>query len=647
MLSKKMKYRSSIFIFIFLSFPLFLISQNKVHKKALKFQETAFDYFSHNDTAKARIFAIKAIEKDSLYAAPQVLLGNIYEMHGQIRQAVQSYKRATKIDSVNYPDLLYVIAELELKLKMFDASISYISKYLSLEKKSEIKFEQAEQLLKTVKFRQHAYQNPVAFNPRNLGTVLNSKNDEYVNSLSTDERTMYLTIKSDLGTEPQGRKRFAENIYETRLDSLNWMHPREVFFGDKPMYGAGAASVSPNNRYLFFTACNQQNGLGSCELYYAKINDGKFSEARSLGNIVNSASWDSQPCFSSDGEHLFFASKRKGGYGGSDIWIAELDKNGNFQAPQNAGSVINTSGDEMAPLIHYDAKTLYFSSNGRIGMGGFDLFMSRKLENDSWQEPKNLGYPVNTEKDEINLIVAPNGLSAYISSDQYRGSGGFDIYQFELSEPFRPDPVTYIRGVVYDSKTGEKLAAEVELTTVSSGEILSRSVSDEENGDFLMALPIGEMIAFNVSKTGYLFFSENYDLNSKGSKAEPVQIRIPLKRIVAGEILILNNIFFDTDQFDLKETSFPELDKLIRIMAENKNLCIEISGHTDNVGSRDYNLELSEKRAKAVVDYLVKNGVNQQRLNYRGMGFEQPIKTNETEYGRSKNRRTEVRILKN
>jgi outer membrane protein OmpA-like peptidoglycan-associated protein len=530
-------------------------------------------------------------------------------------------------------------------LKNFDAAIKDLSKYLNLGIANEQEQREAEQLKLIAEFRINAYQNPVQFKPENLGQKVNSSNDEYVNSLSTDEQSMYLTIKSKVVDEIQNAPAYVEKIYQTQLDSLNWADPKIVIFGDQIIDGAGGASVSPNNRYLFFTACNKEDSKGGCDLYYSKIIDGKPSDAKNLGSVVNSGSWDSQPCFSSDGKSLFFASKRPGGYGGADIWISELDKNGNFTNPQNAGSIINTSGDEMAPLIHYDATTLFFSSNGLIGMGGYDLFVSKYSADGNWSEPENLGYPVNTDRDEMNLIVAPDGLAAYISSDQPNGFGGFDIYKFGLNEAVRPNPVTYVKGLVYDAETGEKLNAMVELVRPETGELFTRSESELETGAFLVALPMDQMISLNVDKKGYLFYSDHFNTNSKSSKADPVEIQIPLKKLKPGEIMVLNNIFFETNQFELMESSFPELNKLVAFLNENPSIRIEISGHTDTIGTIDYNNELSEKRAKAVYDYLISRGFEPLRMKYKGFGFTKPVDTNDTESGRSKNRRTEIKIL--
>lgn len=645
MFFKKMKYQVLMLTFIFSVFSNCIYGQHQVNKKALRFQELSVIHFRQGDTINAFDFALEAIKKDSLYATPWVMLGNIYEEQKQHKRAIQSYSRALDLDPDEFPDLFYVLGELELEQKDFDNAKIHVKNYLSLDRAKGQKKEIALKLLERIDFRELAYAHPVDFSPINLGDVVNSVHDDYVNSLSTDENSMYLTIKKNLGVDTQNRIRYSENIYQANFYDSSWSAPQLLTFDGEFGYATGGASVSPNNRYLFFTSCNQSRGQGSCDLNYAMIKNGKLTNPNNLGPIVNSSSWDSQPSFSTDGKNLFFASKRPGGYGGSDIWISELDEDGRFQKPYNAGAAINTSADEMAPLIHYDAKTLYFSSNGHLGMGGFDLFMTRKENEGRWTKPKNLGYPLNTGKDEINLIVAPGGKTAFISSDQGGGYGGFDIYQFELANEFRPAAVTYVEGVVFDAESGEKLNAKVELTLLSSGEQFTRTESDKEEGVFLVALPMNQMLGMNVSKQSYLFHSEHYHTLESATKAQPVKVQIPLKKIKPGARIVLNNIFFETDKFELKETSFPELDKLFKLMNDNPELRVEISGHTDAIGGEDYNLMLSERRAKSVFDYLVRKGIVTERMIYVGFGFTMPLDTNETDTGRSQNRRTEIRIL--
>ena len=306
--------------------------------------------------------------------------------------------------------------------------------------------------------------------------------------------------------------------------------------------------------------------------------------------------------------------------------------------PVDLGDSINTKDTEMAPFIHPDDLTLYFTSNGHPGMGGLDLFYSRKDENGFWGKPVNMGYPINTYADEITLVVNAGGDLAYISSDKLGGKGKQDIYSFKLYKEAQPLKVTYFKGIVFNKETKKRLEAKFELIDLTSGKVVIESRSDPVNGEFLVALPTNKDYALNVSKTGYLFYSDHFALKGENSKARPFIRDIPLQEIGIGETVVLKNIFFDTDKYELKPESRSELENLINLLQTNGKIRIEISGHTDNAGTAVYNLTLSKNRAKAVYDYLVEYGISAGRLSYEGYGLTKPIDTNETEQGRANNR---------
>ncbi|NQV03656.1 MAG: OmpA family protein, partial [Bacteroidia bacterium] len=352
-----------------------------------------------------------------------------------------------------------------------------------------------------------------------------------------------------------------------------------------------------------------------------------------------------QPSFSSDGKTLYFASKRSGGKGSSDIWKSELLPTGDWTPPANLGDSVNTTGEEQNPFIHPDDQTLYFASKGHEGMGGLDLFFTRRNPDDSWQAPVNLGYPINTHADEITLIVNSTGDVAYISSDKFGGKGRQDIYSFPLYKEAQPNPVTYLKGIVFDKESGNRLQAYFELTNLERNEVAVQSTSDPIDGSFLVCLSTNRDYALNVSREGYLFYSDNFSLTGIRDQAKPFLKNIPLQPIKVGETVVLKNIFFDTDKYDLKPISYIELEKLLQLLKTNPSIKIEISGHTDIRGSEEHNLELSKNRAKAVLEFLVNNGISYDRLTYDGYGFSMPIDTNETEEGRANNRRTEFRIV--
>jgi outer membrane protein OmpA-like peptidoglycan-associated protein len=326
-----------------------------------------------------------------------------------------------------------------------------------------------------------------------------------------------------------------------------------------------------------------------------------------------------------------------------DIWKSVLTEKGTFSKPVNLGATINTEFDEMSPFIHTDNQTLYFASNGHPGMGDFDLFMSRRnYPAANWQRPINLGYPINTHGVENSLIVASDGKTAYFASDK-SGYGQEDIFWFQLSEDFQAQQVAYVKAKVYDAKSETPLKANIEIVDLATGEVMISSFTYTKTGELFTCLPANTNYAVNVSRDDYLFHSENFEMNDQ-SALQALRLDIPLQRLDRGNAVVLKNIFFDTDAYSLKEESEVELNTLLEFMKNNIDLNIEIEGHTDNVGSQEHNLTLSENRAKEVYSFLVDKGIAANRMTYKGFGDSKPIASNDSETGRAENRRTAFRI---
>ncbi|MBC7422281.1 MAG: OmpA family protein, partial [Ferruginibacter sp.] len=288
---------------------------------------------------------------------------------------------------------------------------------------------------------------------------------------------------------------------------------------------------------------------------------------------------------------------------------------------------------------------LFFNSNGHPGYGKTDLFFSKKLNDSTWSKPENLGYPINTIDDEGSLIVAADGKTAYYASEGIDSKGGLDLYSFQLREDIRPPKTLWVKGKVYDATTKNGLPSSVELTDINSRRLISKVQTDEE-GNYLTTLPVGKEYALNVSRKGYLFFSENYNLDVNSDSIYTANI--PLQPIEAGASVILKNIFFDSKKTDLKPGSMVELDDVVRLMNDNPKLKILISGYTDNVGKPADNLALSNGRALAVVNYLLASQqIAKDRLQYKGFGAAKPIAGNSNENGKALNRRTELSVTSN
>jgi outer membrane protein OmpA-like peptidoglycan-associated protein/Tol biopolymer transport system component len=481
--------------------------------------------------------------------------------------------------------------------------------------------------------RKHVTDNYV-FAPQNAGPEINTAQSEYFPSLTIDSKELIFTrVINDRN----------EDFYSSVQQDDKWQTARPLTGGINTVMNEGAQTISQDGQWVIFTACNRPDGFGSCDLYISYLDDRGWSEASNLGGTINSPQWESQPSLSPDKKDLYFASRRPGGYGGADIYVSHLQPNGKWSTPENLGPQINTSGDDQCPFIHADNQTLYFTSNGWPGYGDDDLFYVRKGPGGDWSTPENLGYPINTINKEGTLFVTTDGNTAWYASDRADSRGGWDIYYFELRESVKPLRTLWVRGRVYDKKTGKGLPSGIELIDLSSGKPVSTLQTDEK-GQYLVTLPIGKDYAFNVNRKNYLFYSDNFML-SREAPDSTYEKDIALQPLEANASVVLNNIFFDLNKFELKPESKAELDKVVLLLQENPTLKIEISGHTDNIGKPADNQVLSNNRAKAVVSYLINSRIAANRLTYKGYGEKQPIDDNNTENGRAKNRRTELKVV--
>ncbi|RMG81089.1 MAG: tetratricopeptide repeat protein [Bacteroidetes bacterium] len=613
------------------------------NKKAAAAFEKARIYYETGKDSEALDELQKALKYDPDFIEAHMVLADIAYDAGNYEMCVKEYLKAIEIDPKFYHNNYYNLAKAYMQLGEYDNAIKYLDFFLNT--KNEIRpvlKEKALQLKANAEFAKYAVEHPVPFEPKNLGENINSEYEEYHPAITADDQMIIFTRKIPFGPAGGARRNYHEDFYYSlRDENGNWRPALNMGPPINTGGNEGAQSISPDGRGLYFTACDRKDGVGSCDLYYAERKGNKWTNPQNIKEI-NSHKWDSQPSMSSDGKTLYFSSSRPGGKGGADIWRAVKNNNGTWGKPENIN--INTPGDEMSPFIHPDGKTLYFASNGLPGMGGFDLYVATLQEDGNFSEPKNLGYPINTAADEHGMIVNAQGNLAYFSSGRSDGYGLLDIYAFELYADARPTSVTYAKGMVYDAVTKKPLSADIELIDLATNEKVVNTRSDELNGGFLVCLPVDKDYALNVRKDGYLFYSENFSLKGHND-SKPYLLEVPLQPISVGKSVVLKNVFFETGKYDLKPESKAELDKLVEFLKNNPDVKIEIGGHTDSMGNDADNQVLSENRAKAVYDYLIRNGVSAERLSYKGYGENQPIASNETEEGRQKNRRTEFKII--
>jgi outer membrane protein OmpA-like peptidoglycan-associated protein len=494
-------------------------------------------------------------------------------------------------------------------------------------------------------WRAKMMEDSLTINLQNMGKNINSAWSEYLPSLTADESELIFTVRrpSDSKTKCLNCKE-EEDFYVSEKINGEWAKRRPLGRPINTSYNEGGQSISPDGKYFVFTGCNRDDGMGSCDLYWSKRIGERWSVPQNFGSPVSTRYWESQPSFSADGKTILFVSNRPGGIGNMDIWQTTMVAEGEFSEPVNIGTPINTMKDETSPFLHPDGVTLYFSSTGHRGMGGEDIFYSVLQGNGTWSEPINVGYPINTVANEFNLVVNAKGDKAFISSNKKGGFGKLDLYWFELPQNLRPLPVTYFKGKIVDSKDNTPLKALFEVIDLKTNKVVITSFSDSLTGEFLVCIPTNSHYALNATKDHYLFYSDNIEIDGEYSKITPYEKDVALKRLELGESIILKNIFFDTDKSDLKPESETELSRILVLMQQNIQMKVEIGGHTDNVGSRDHNAILSERRAKAVFDYLTSKGINAGRMTYKGYGFDKPIVSNDTEENRALNRRTEFTI---
>ncbi len=596
-----------------------------------------------NDFKAAIDYCFKAIEEDSTYVDPYHLLGSILETLHRDSDIIVMYTRLLAVAPNDF-DGYMGRADAEVKrLKYDDAEADYRAAVAL--KGTPAKYHNvAVDRLDKMSYIRYLVAHPVPFNPENLGSNINSTDDEYFPTFTVDGETMYFTRRKLQGTKDfhgMTVENYNEDIMMSTKINGQWSPAQDIPGPiNTPDNNEGAMCIAPDGTYLIYTSCVQ----GNCDLYISFFVDGDWTKPVNMGDPINTRFNEKQTSISADGRTIYFASDRPGGLGGLDLWSSTRDDNWNFGEPVNLGPNINTKLDDQAPFIHPDNQTLYFISLGHKGMGRNDIFYSRRDAFGKWDSAVNLGYPINTPGDEPGLVIDRLGDYAYFSSEREGGYGKLDIYRFKLPKPAKPHPVTYLKAHVTDIETHKPLRANLELIDLETGKSFLKTICSK-NGDVEAVLPGGKDYMVNVSDSAYLFFSDNIPLKNYHLN-NPYLYNIQLKPIKTGQTINLKNVFFPTDGFSLEDKSKSELDKLASFLRTNPKVKLEIGGHTDNTGSPEHNKDLSTRRAKAVYDYLTTSGkIDTKRLSYVGYGDSKPIVPNTTEAGKAKNRRTEVKIM--
>lgn len=623
------------------------------NKKASKAYNLAIQYMNIYDYPNALAELAKAKKADPKFVEPYLLQGNLHLELRQWDKAEAEFEQSFLMNPTFFPAAYYDCAEAELKQGKYEEAKKHFETFLSMKRSATPPrlIDNAERGIESCDFAIKAMANPVAFKPVNMGTSTNSKDCEYFPNVTADDN-MFLFTRNAQTTNPNGiGVRSQEDFYISYKGDDGAWSTAQPLSGINTTTNEGAPSLSADGRYLYFAACEEMDGygggrmgFGSCDIFFTQKVNGQWTRAVNVGAPVNSSAWETQPSFSSDGRTLYYISNRRDGLGNSDIWMCTLNDSGKWGKPMNLGNTINTTGKEEAVFIHPDNQTLYFASDGHIGMGGLDLYMCRRDSLGNWGPPVNLGYPINTFGDESGLIVNGAGNLAYFSSTREGTTGCDDIYYFEIPKPLQPVAVTYMKGKVYDIKTKAPLGASFDLIDLATGKTIVSSMSDPVTGEFLVCIPQNKNYALNVNRAKYLPYSESFWMVESTNPTQPYYMDVPLTPIEVGSPVVLKNVYFDVDKFDLRKESNAELDKMATFLKNNPNLKAEVGGHTDNTGDKKHNQQLSENRAKSVYDYLVAHGVAASRLTYKGYGDTSPLVPNDSPENKQKNRRTELKI---
>lgn len=637
--------RLFILFFILLAVPAAAqVQLSTKSKKAIEFYTQADNYRVRGQFSQAISLLNQAIEKDENFVEAYYRLGLVYMNMRSYTDALKNFEKGLSLtnDLRKQKVFWYDMGEVYVSIGEYEKAMKVLSAFVNNETQNKPKVDRATTLFRSAEFAFKNKDNASAYKQRPLSDTVNSFAMQYFPVLTADQQQLIFTRR--ISNDPNADE---DLVVSKKNPQGRWTTPVSISKNINTRLNEGTCAISADGRNLIFTSCIGREGFGSCDLFESKKIGDDWTEPKNLGPNVNTGAWESQPTLSADGRTLYFVSDRRAGLGRRDIWMSTQDEFGKWTKAVNAGKPINSAFDEISPFIHVNNKTLYFASNGLPGFGGYDLYSVEK-DSTGWSAPKNIGAPINNHDDQFSLFITADGKKGYYSHEEVVSPGSTKSRIFELQIPEESQVKyrsNYVTGIVRDKKTKQVLSANVELINISKNHVESLVQSDSITGEYLIVLTQGAEYALYVNKKQYLFKSLHFNYK-ESFDIQPIVLDIDLEKASIGSTVILNNIFFDLDKYELKDNSITELKKIIRFLTENPKIRVEIGGHTDNSGSVTYNKQLSEKRALAVYNYLITNGIEKSRLTPKGYGPDQPISPNDTEASRKLNRRIEFKIIK-
>jgi len=633
------------------------LDKNQLSKNDLKTYDEAKKEAQNGNLSKSNELFKSFIKKQPSYLEAYYRYATNCIKLKEYKLSESLFRQAISIDPDHEPEAYYSLSlALEGQEKYLEAADlleTYVNKSLAqlstidttnrkvIEAKKD-KIKRSEFKKENLRFMDYAFKNPVPFQPRDLGSGVNSTHSEYTPGLSLDGKSLIFT-----------RVVGNEDFYISLMDSTGTFVKAVPMEGMNTSQNEGAHAISADGKYIILTACDRRDSYGSCDLYYSSYENGKWNNAINMGHVVNSAAWDSQPTLSADGRTLYFSSRRLGTLGASDIWKTWRNERNAWVTPVNIGANINTEGDDQSPFLHPDGNTLYFRSDGRPGMGDFDIYFSRFNDStETWRPPVNIGYPINTKGDDGALIVSLDGTKAIFATDMnfetmVKGNN-LNLVAFDLYPEARPMPTTYVKGNVISEESQLSLASSIKILNLKSKKVIYQTLTGKD-GFFMSGIPTGDIYACIAEAPGYQYQAIKFDL-SDSIYYKPYKLKISLKKLVKPvtkteeKVTVLQNIFFKSGSAELLKESDTELDLLYQMLVSLPDANVHIIGHTDDIGNDQDNFLLSQNRAKSIATALVNRGITSTRITTEGKGESIPVADNKTDEGRKLNRRTEFII---
>lgn len=638
---------------LFAAFSVFAIAQpgpialgttcNPDEQSPARAVSKAMQSIKNKDYPTAKVQLSGALRQDPNDLHALYLRGELSIRMRQLPVAAASWRMLVDKCPSYKPDVLFFLSTIYASLGEDELAVRYAEKFLEQPERERGYDVEANKMLESVRLKLNFKENPVPYDPKPAKGV-NTRFDEYLAALSPDGTQLFFTRRSkkvDKYAGPAGTAREVEEftwatlLPHAMLEVVNFTEGEVLTSPFNQNYNEGAPSITADNRTLVFASCevDPKTGEQMCDLFYTTFSHGYWNGIRPFPKGINTEFWEGQPSITPNGDAIYFASNRPGGYGGLDIYKSTLGKDGEWGQPVNLGPVINSRENEKSPFIHPDSKSLYFASEGHPGFGGYDLYKSSH-NNGSWDKPMNLGYPINNGKDQVGLKVTLDGSKAYFSSNKLNKAMGWDIYFFDLYAAVQPDEVVLVTGAVEVDPYAFS-EPKLILENVATGEEKEMKVN-EDDGTFAAVVRKEESndLVIRLDAKNISFMAE--PLNQEVTR----DLRMVQRVLEPNVEYELQNVLFETNSDELDPASRAIIQSFARYMERHPNLVVEIQGHTDHNGNDAANLDLSRRRAKRVAEELIRLGINAARITHKGYGETKPVATNDTEEGRAQNRRT-------